>query len=297
MRELPPEPVHRFAHEAMGTIFEVLIAGQEITYAVQVSQAVFREIDRLETLFSRFNATSEIGQINRLRADESLRISLDSFECLRIAERIQRETAGAFDVNFRRAGRSSERPEFELTAADSGFQVRLRQGFLGRSPAGLDLDLGAVGKGYALDMAASILAEWSVERFLIHGGTSTALAAGDAPGLDQGEAGWPVGVGGAWEFPEVPKRVLLKGRALSGSGTEVKGRHIRDPRTGRPTEGHLAAWVSHPSAAVSDALSTAFMAMSTKEARRYCEQHSDVWALLITPKKKGLLFNREILGA
>jgi len=297
MRELPPEPDHRFAHEAMGTIFEVLIAGQEAKYAVQVSQAVSREIDRLEAIFSRFNATSEIGQINRLRADESLRISLDAFECLRIAERVQRETAGAFDINFRRARGYSERPDFELTAADSGFRVGLGQDFLGRSPAGLDLDLGAIGKGYALDRAASILADWSVDRFLIHGGTSTALAAGDAPGLNQGEAGWPVGVGGTWELPDAPKRVLLRGRALSGSGTEVKGRHIRDPRTGRPAEGHLAAWVSHPSAAVSDALSTAFMAMSKKEARRYCERHSDVWALIITSKKRGLLFNREILTA
>jgi thiamine biosynthesis lipoprotein len=280
----------------MGTIFEVLIAGQEAAYSVEASQAVFREVDRLEALFSRFNATSEIGQINRLRADESLRISLDAFECLSIAGRVQRETAGAFDINFRRERGSSERPDFELTAADSGFQVRLRQDFLGRSSAGLDLDLGAIGKGYALDKAASILADWSVERFLIHGGTSSALAARDAPGLSLGEAGWPVGVGGTWELPDVPKRVLLRGRALSGSGTEVKGRHISDPRTGRPAKGHLAAWVSHPSAAVSDALSTAFMAMSSKEARRYCEQHSDVWALLITPKKKGLLFNREILG-
>ena len=297
MKELPPEPVHRFAHEAMGTIFEVLIAGQKADYAGQASQAAFREVDRLEALFSRFNATSEIGQINRLQAEESLRISLDAFECLRIAERVQRETAGAFDINFRKSKRSSERPEFELTASGSGFSIRLRQDFLQRSPAGLDLDLGAVGKGYALDRAASILADWSVEPFLIHGGTSTALAAGDAPGLSQDEAGWPVGVGGIWELRGVPKRILLHGRALSGSGTEVKGRHVHDPRTGRPAEGHLAARGSHPSAAVSDALSTAFMAMSSKEARRYCDRHPDVWALLITPKKKGLLFNRDIVGA
>jgi len=296
MKDLPSGSLHRFAHEAMGTIFEVLIAGQEPGYAAQVSQAVFQEIDRLEVLFSRFNATSEIAQINRLRTDESLRIGLDSFECLRLAERVQRETAGAFDVNFRKPKGPSERPAFELTASGSGFSIRLRQDFLRRSPAGLDLDLGAVGKGYALDRAASILADWSVERFLIHGGTSTALAAGDAPGLSQGEKGWPVGVGGTWELPDLPKRILLRGRALSGSGTEVKGRHVRDPRTGRPAEGHLSAWVSHPSAAVSDALSTAFMSMSTKEVRRYGERHPDVWALLITPKKKGLIFNREIIA-
>ena len=297
MVDFPPESVHRFAHEAMGTIFEVLIAGQEAGYAGQAAEAAFREIDRLEGLFSRFNATSEIGQINRLQADGSLRIGPDCYECLGLAGQIQRETAGAFDINFRRGGGSSERPDFDLSTSDSGFSLRLRQGFLGRLPANLDLDLGAIGKGYALDKAASILADWSVERFLIHGGTSSALAAGDAPGLSQGEHGWPVGVGGTWEFPGVPKRVLLCSRALSGSGTEVKGRHIRDPRTGRPAQGHLAAWVSHPSAAVSDALSTAFMSMSTKEARRYCEKHPDVWALLITPKKKPLLLNAERFGS
>ena len=280
----------------MATIFEVLIAGQEAGYGTQAAEAAFREIDRLESLFSRFNATSEIGQINRLQPDGSLKIGADCYECLGIAGQIQRETAGAFDINFRRGGGSSERPDFELDSSGSCFSIRLRQGFLGRLPANLDLDLGAIGKGYALDKAASILADWSVDRFLIHGGTSSALAAGDAPGLSQGEKGWPVGVGGTWEFSGVPKRVFLNGRALSGSGTEVKGRHIRDPRTGRPAEGHLAAWVSHPSAAVSDALSTAFMSMSGKEARRYCEKHPDVWALLITPKKKPLLINREILG-
>jgi thiamine biosynthesis lipoprotein len=104
-------------------------------------------------------------------------------------------------------------------------------------------------------------------------------------------------VGGTWEFPGVPKRVLLCRRALSSSGTEVKGRHIIDPRTGRPAEGHLAAWVSHPTAAVSDALSTAFMSMSSKEVRRYCEKHPDVWALLVTPKRKTLLINRDIFSA
>ena len=281
----------------MGTIFEILIADQEAGYAAQASQAVFREVDRLEALFSRFNTTSEIGQINRLRAGESVRNGLDTFECLKVAAKVQRETAGAFDVNFRLSKGSAEAAEFELSAAQSGYTIRRRPDFLGHSVPGLDLDLGAIGKGYALDKAASLLTDWSIDRFLIHGGTSTALAAGDAPGLRPGEAGWPVGVGGSWELPGVPKRVLLRDRALSGSGTEVKGPHIRDPRTGRPAEGHLASWVSHPSAAVSDALSTAFMSMKPKEVRRYCERHPEVWTLLVTPKNRILLLNPEKLAA
>jgi thiamine biosynthesis lipoprotein ApbE len=84
-----------------------------------------------------------------------LRIGLDAFECLRIADRVQRGTAGAFDVNFRKSNGSTERPEFELTASETGCSIRLRPDFLGRSSARLDLDLGAIGKGYALDKAAS----------------------------------------------------------------------------------------------------------------------------------------------
>jgi thiamine biosynthesis lipoprotein len=293
----PGDPIHRSAREAMGTVFEVLIAGQEADYAAQASQAVFREIEHLEALFSRFNASSEIGQINRLRSDESMRISPESFECLQAAEKVRRETGGAFDPNFRRSAGYSDRPAFDLTADASGFRVRLHRDLFRRPPVGLDLDLGAIGKGYAVDRGASLLAQWSIETFLIHGGTSTALAAGSAPGLSPGETGWPVGVGGTWKLAEIPKRVLLHNRALSGSGTEVKGRHILDPRTGRRAEGHLAAWVSHPSATLADALSTAFMAMAHKEVRRYCRVHPEVWALLITPKSKSRIFNPEIIPA
>ena len=290
------ETVHRFAREAMGTLFEVMIAGHDAAYAAQASEAVFREIEHLEALFSRFNPTSEIGQINRLRPEESLRISPDTFACLQIAETVRRETKGAFDPNFRKSAGYSDRPSFDLISAGPGFEIRLHREFLRRPPVGLDLDLGAIGKGFALDRAASILAEWSAEHFLIHGGTSTALASGTAPELSDGETGWPVGVGGTWNLEKIPKRLLLRNRALSGSGTEVKGRHLLDPRTGRPAEGHLAAWVSHESAAAADALSTAFMAMSSKEARRYCRDHPDVWALLITPKNKSSLFNGELPG-
>jgi thiamine biosynthesis lipoprotein len=297
MSDFSTEPIHRFAREAMGTIFEVMIADQEADYAAQASRAVFHEIAHLESLFSRFNATSDVGQINRIRTDESLRISPESFECLQAAEKIRRETAGAFNLNFRKSGKNADRPSFDLTADDTGFRLRIHRDLFRRPPAALDLDLGAIGKGYALDRAAILLAEWEVERFLIHGGTSTALAAGSAPGLPPGEAGWPVGVGGTWELTEIPHRVLLQDRALSGSGTEVKGQHVLDPRTGRRAGGHLAAWVSHPSAAVADALSTAFMAMNDREVRRYCRDNPDVWALLITPKGKARRFNREIIPA
>ncbi|MGZ5455018.1 MAG: FAD:protein FMN transferase, partial [Candidatus Aminicenantales bacterium] len=93
-----------------------------------------------------------------------------------------------------------------------------------------------------------------------------------------------------------PGHVILRNRALSGSGTEVKGAHIIDPRTGRPAAGHAAAWASHPSAAASDALSTAFMVMSTAEVAAFCGRHPVVWALVKLGPKTCRIFNAAVIA-
>ncbi len=293
----------RFAHQAMGTSFELLVGSCERSYARQASQAVFAEVDRVESLFSRFNPTSEIGQINLLRPGASLRIGFETFQCLQTALWAQAETKGAFDINVGSLLKYKEKEylghnkppvnimeQMELSRISRGFQVRVRP--LNAAETGLlDLDLGGIGKGYALDRSQEILADWEIERALIHGGTSTALAIGTPPDADFEEQGWAVGIGGDWHCPQAPRKFYLKDRALSGSGTEVKGEHVFDPRTGRPAQGHLAAWVSHPSAAAADALSTAFMVMNTEEVKDFCDSHPEVWALVVIDAKTCQVFN------
>lgn len=291
---MTPPLIHRFSHQAMGTFFEVTIAGEDGSYAGQAAQAAFKEIDRLERLFSRFDPASEISRISRLRPGESLMIGLETFECLSVAEQIRAETNGAFDVNVRSAmkyggfANSQTHTEFQekirhvsansLELAETGEGFEARRGEQANGPwMSLDLDLGAIGKGYGLDKALAILADWSIDNTLIHVGTSTVIAIGNAPERQ----GWPVGVGGGWPGQEAPREILLAGRALSGSGTEVKGQHIIDPRTGSPAKGHVAAWALHPAAAAADALSTAFMVMDTAEVEDYCRRHTDVWVLVV----------------
>jgi FAD:protein FMN transferase len=291
-------PVHRFAHEAMATTFEVFIAGKEAPYAGQAARAAFDEIDRLERLFSRFDPSSETSRIGRLEPGESLRVGLETAEVLGLSAFIQGETGGAFDINYlgtgrRTAGRARRRPRpltalLRIDTDGRGFEVaRPRPTGRTAGPA-LDLDLGAVGKGYALDAALGVLRTWDVGNVLLHAGTSTALADGPGPG---GSGGWPVGAGGTPGHVSGPGLVLLRRRSLSGSGTEVKGAHIADPRTGRPAGGHAAAWASHPSAAVSDALSTAFMVMSTAAVAAFCRRHPAVWALVKTGPETCRIFN------
>jgi thiamine biosynthesis lipoprotein len=296
--------VSRFAHFSMGTAFELLIAGEDESYARQVSQAVFAEVDRIEDLFSRFDPSSEIGQINRLRPGQSLRVGVETYECLKTALVVQAWTGGAFDVNIGALikYRGNDAPEgdqpradilnrLELSQTRGGYTVKFLSAKGEKDPGSLSLDLGGIGKGYALDRTLDVLSDWGIERALVHGGTSTAIAKG-TPSQGPGKIkGWPVGVGGDWRCPRTPRKLFLKDRALSGSGTEVKGDHIVDPRTGKPPRGHLAAWVSHPSAALADALSTAFMVMGTDEVRTFCVDHPEVWALVVIQFQKCEIFN------
>lgn len=288
--------VHRFGHEAMATVFEVFIAGKDATYAGQAARAAFDEIDRIERLFSRFDPSSELSRISRLRPGESLPVGIETVHILGLSSFVQLETGGAFEPNFRAAaaraarGRPATlRPISSLLRVEhtgGGFGiVRERRGAV--APA-LDLDLGAVGKGFALDCARIVLKDWGVENLLLHAGTSTALGTGPGPGRGKG---WPVGAGGAAGTAAGPGRVLLRNEALSGSGTEAKGEHVVDPRTGRPARGHAAAWARHASAAAADALSTAFMVMTSAEVAGFCARHPEVWALVKTGPEKCRIFN------
>ena len=287
MRGRLPHPL-RFAHFAMGTTFELIVAAEDGTYAGQAGQAVFAEIDRLETLLNRFDPASEISQISRLDPGESISTGIEVFECIQLALEMNMETQGAFSIFMDKEGRP-----LSLPAKNAPFPISLSQTAEGLKAVweygygpGKEVDLGGLGKGYALDKCLDILHDWGISRALIHGGTSTALALGTPPGREH--RGWPVGIGGLWEG--TPKTFHLQNRALSGSGTEVKGDHIYDPRTGGAASGHLAAWIAHSSAAKADALSTAFMVMSEEEVSSYCAQHPDVWALVVTGEKKFRIF-------
>ncbi|HEY5701095.1 MAG TPA: FAD:protein FMN transferase [Gammaproteobacteria bacterium] len=294
-----------FTHDAMGTQFEVQIIGADPEYARQASAAVFLEIDRLNGLLSHYDATSDIGQINALKAGESVRVDVDVIECLQLAQRAARDTGGAFDitvgklVKYWRSQRAPGAvPDPEALAAARAvtgvdrlivdarhFTVTVRKNRSGAAlNTGIDVDLGGIGKGYALDRVMTLLDDWSLDNVLLHSGTSTALARGDG---EDGQ-GWAVGVGGKWGAAAGIETIFLRDEALSGSGTEVKGAHIIDPHTGNPAGGHLAAWVRCASAARADALSTAFMIMSTDDVRKFCQRHKAVKAFVV-PAATGTL--------
>jgi thiamine biosynthesis lipoprotein len=273
--------VRRFSHEAMATVFEVHGVHADERYAAQAAQAAFDLVDRLERELSRFLPNSDIARVNHLAAGESTRVSPSTLECLVVARHMFDLTGGAFDVSIG-TGLSS----LELDTDD--FLIRATKG-------GVRVDLGGIGKGYAVDRMAELLEEWGLGLALVHGGFSSVLAL-DPP---TGREGWPLTL----SDPGAPSRVLarlsVRQMALGASGLR-KGDHIVDPRTGEPARGRLAAWVGVPrpqegraeaqaedeprvaAAAVADALTTAFMLLSPEEVEGLCERSPglEAWILL-----------------
>ena len=236
--------IHIFFHHAMATEFQVRIADEEKTYAAQTAQAAFVLTDALESHLSRFRPNSHICQIAQLAPGETLRLSEPVFACLEIAKKMELATRGAFSISAAALQSQPEQPRWTL----------LKEQFSIRCDGGkLEFDLGAIGKGFALDRMAEVLREWSCESFLLVAGGSSILA-GDAA---SGTAGWLCGLAD----DHSPRRYGLKNCSLSGSGLAVKGPHILDPRTGIPAQRQNRAWALSETAAESDALSTACMVL------------------------------------
>ncbi len=260
-------------HHAMATYFEVRIADEDPAYASQAAQAAFDLLDTLESKLSRFRLHSEVTQVTRLAAKETMRLTEPTFACLEIAKRMELVTRGAFSITAAARQTQISIPVWKLLPSE--MTIQCESGLL-------HFDLGAIGKGFALDRMADLLRHWDCPAFLLVAGGSSILA-GDPPRDAQG---WSCGLG----EDNAAMRFFLAHSSLSGSGLAVKGNHIFDPRTGLPAMRQSRAWVLADTAAESDALSTACMVLSESELEDVLREDSSWLCFLETeqgPKPLG----------
>jgi thiamine biosynthesis lipoprotein len=283
------------ALHAMATRFELVLHGEDPVLLRAAGEEALAEIERLEARLSLFRPTSAISHLNAFAAERPVRVEPRLFDLLRHSQRLSVETGGAFDITVAPLmrcwgfmGGTGRMPAPEALAEarakvgmhlveldEAGFTVRFAR-------PGVMLDLGAIGKGYALDCAVEILREAGVTSALLHGGTSTVFGLGRPP---DGDA-WPVAIQkpatsaeiaeaqrtGRDEPPATLAVVKLSDEALSVSAVWGKffsdaGKtygHVIDPRVGAPTEHAVLAAVAIPSATESDALSTALLTLGTE---------------------------------
>jgi thiamine biosynthesis lipoprotein len=302
------DAVHlRFARRAMATTFEVVVPFGTPHAHVAANEAL-DEIDRLEDQLTVYRDHSEVSRLNARAGRHPVVVETSLFELLTLAQRLHGETDGAFDIAvgalikawgfYRRQGRVPAPAELDAVRGRIGMgHVRLdaeRQTVAYDRP-GLEINLGSIGKGYALDRVVRLLrGDWGVPNLLVHGGHSSVFAAGrEADGAD----GWTVGLLDPLE-PARRRAVLrLRDRGLGTSSAtyqhlEYQGRrlgHLLDPRTCWPAEGMLSATVTAPTAAEADALATAFFILGADAARAYCAARPEIGAVLIAATQPGRL--------
>jgi thiamine biosynthesis lipoprotein len=288
----------RFGRRAMATQFDVILpwgtprADSAATEALDL-------IDRLESQLTVYRPTSEVSRLNRLAALAPMPVESHLFDLLSLAAQLSRETGGAFDITagplikawgfFQRAGKAPSDAELDSAISVVGMQHlaldddRRSMRF---DRKGVEINLGSIGKGYALDRAADLLGDhWRITSALLDGGTSSILAIGSPP---EDPRGWEVGLKHPWD-PRRLARLRLRDRALATSGArhqhfnynDRKLGHVLDPRSGRPAEGIALAAALAPTAAEADALATAFFVLGVDKTRRYCEDHTQYGALLL----------------
>ncbi|MCB0283342.1 MAG: FAD:protein FMN transferase [Calditrichaeota bacterium] len=269
--------IQKFSHKAMATIFEIYINSDRYDYYAQAAQAAFIEIDRLETELSRFIENSDVSRINALKLNESAIVGPDVLNCLKMCADLYKNTEGLFDITAgslydswkyssnHQSGNNSNKSLFPWLYIDSeSFTVK-------KVNENISIDLGGFGKGYALEIVKDILYEWGTKSFMLNGGMSTVLASEDHD--------WCISLSHPVSG-KIIHEINLKGNALSGSGIN-KGQHIINPVSGEPVNDKIAAWAIAKNAAVSDALSTAFMLMPEDKIEEFCDKNEETGALII----------------
>jgi thiamine biosynthesis lipoprotein len=286
------------ARHAMATRFEVVLHGENPARLRAAGEAALAQIDRLEAQWSLYRPASEIARVNALAARQPVRVSLPTFRLLQLARRLHDETAGAFDIAIAPLVRCwgfmdgpGQTPTVE-ELAEARRQAGMEHVLLDPENLtvrfdrdGAMIDLGAIGKGGAIDQAAETLREAGIESALIHGGTSTVYGIGVPPG---GE-GWKIAIADPPGQPESRSSIVLRDQALSVSAVwgkffEKDGKkmgHVIDPRSGEPVNNAVLAAVALPSATESDALSTALLVLGLEGREKIARLRPHLRALVM----------------
>jgi thiamine biosynthesis lipoprotein len=300
----------KLAIEAMRTRFEIVVCGaRDPAWLQGAAEAAAAEIESVEAELSIFRPGSALEQVNAEAAQRPCAVDGVVFEFLTRAGALSRTLAGAFDPTvgallavLRRPG-GSHPGEIARAMAAVGWARRVRLDARALTVrftrAGVCLDPGAIGKGWAIDRAVAVLRELGVQSALLHGGTSSVYGLGAPPGA----LGWRVAVQDPGEPAGRIAEVVLRDQALGVSAIHGRvlvreGRpegHVLDPRTGLAVHHTALAAVVAASATDADAVSTALLVLGRAGMKAVAAKFPDAGLLTATPAPRGLRV--DFLGA
>ena len=279
----------------MGTVFEIAAYDHSPEHASKAIEKAFQEIVRIDDLFSNYKPDSALSNLNRSAHFHTEKVPPDLYRVIEQSMQFSRLSDGKFDISvaplvdlWKAALRGEGTPtparqeevrgcvgyeKIELTPPD---QISFR------SPC-LQLDLGAIGKGYAVDRAAEVLRSLGIRDALINAGGSTILAMGSPPN----QTAWLVHLRDPSN--KIDPQVMLKDESVSTSeqtaasllGNDSAG-HIIDPGTGMALKTIFAVSAVSKTATVSDGLSTTLLLLGPTKGTELIKNTADVSAIWIS---------------
>jgi FAD:protein FMN transferase len=274
----------------MGCVYAIVAYGGDAAALPRVVEEAFDEVDRIDRLMSNYKPESPLSQLNRAAASDDFAtpraIDPELFAMIAESMRYSRESDGAFDITvgplmrawgfFRAEGRVPAAAALANARRRVGYQhVKLNPGRheIAFDRRGIELDLGGIAKGYAVDRVIALLKARHVAAALVSAGGSTIYALGAPPD----ESGWEVSVQDPLKATKTALTLRLKDRVLSIAGRSEKSferdgvvySHIMDPRTGRPVQGMLTVAVLCATGTEGDALDDGFFVQGVDKSRAY----------------------------
>ena len=289
---------------AMGSAATVRACGSDASALPEVVSSALDEVDRLDRLLSHYRADSPLSRLNREAAGGPVAVEPELLDLLGECLRWSRASDGAFDVTvgplmkawgfFRDEGRVPDERQLASARAVVGYRhvvLDREHGTICFDRPGVELDLGGIGKGYAVDRVVALLRRRGIASALVNLGGSSVYGLGAPPVAEA----WEVAIEDPTSSDHRAMSVALRDRALSVSGGYARYfeeggitySHIMDPRSGRPVQGVLSVAVLSDRSTDGDALDDVFFVQGVARAGALLERLPATEVLFFLPEPGG----------
>jgi thiamine biosynthesis lipoprotein len=296
-------PLFRQSRILMGTSVEITVSQVGREKAEEAMEAAFQEVERINVLMSHYRKDSEVSQISRHAGEKEIRVSPETLEVIERAVYFSRISGGAFDItigpvfrlwNFREGKiPDQEKLREQLKRVDyRRIQVDRSRSTVYLDDSRMELDLGAIAKGYAVDRACEVLRKRGVENFLVNAGGDLRVG-----GMKEKALPWTIGI----QHPRLSSDFIAKiqaqnaGIATSGDYDKFflkegeRYHHILVPSTGLPARECQSVTILAPTAMDADALATTVFVLGPEKGFALIEKMPGVHALIVDRRGSVLL--------
>ncbi len=291
------------ASYVMGTIIEIQVTGASDKMSHEAIDKSFQELRRLDTLMSRYLKASPLNKINRLAGQHWVKVDQELYNVIKASISYSQLTNGAFDItiaplidlwkasqNANHVPKSVNISKVLKSVHYKYIKIHSTLPMISLAHKGMSIDLGAIGKGYAISKILTLLKDYSFKSIKINFGGQVYLS-----GTSNHSDHWKVGIRNPVSQNDILMWVHAKNKSVSTSGgyekyVTIGGKqysHILNPKTGYPISHILSATVISKNPVMADALSTAFSVMPVKDSLRLTQRLKDVEVILIAKDKTG----------